>query len=67
MPKMHPDASTDKQFVQMMIPHHESAVQMSEGFIKHGKDQGLISMAKKIIADQKKEIEEFKKWDENHK
>lgn len=66
MPKMHGDASTDKQFIQMMIPHHQSAVQMAEGFIKHGKDQGLISMAKKIIADQKKEIEEFKKWDESH-
>ncbi|MEJ6982456.1 DUF305 domain-containing protein [Pedobacter sp. P351] len=63
MPKTEGD-SPDKQFVQMMIPHHQSAVYMAEGFLQSGKDPMLISMAKKMIADQNKEIEEFKKWTE---
>lgn len=54
--------SIDTQFVQMMIPHHQSAVYMAEGFIQSGKDPMLISMAKKMIGAQNKEIEEFKKW-----
>jgi len=64
MPKMDESSSTDKHFVQMMIPHHQGAIMMAEGFVQFGKDPGLISMAKKIISDQKMEIEQFKKWAE---
>lgn len=66
-PKTEQHASVDKGFVHMMVPHHESAIDMAEGFIKYGKDQGLISLAKKIIAEQQKEIDQFKKWDQSHK
>ncbi|MFP5082178.1 DUF305 domain-containing protein [Pedobacter sp. JCM 36344] len=61
MPKMDQSSSTDKHFVQMMIPHHQSAIMMAEGFVQFGKDPGLIAMAKKIITGQKMEIEQFKK------
>lgn len=64
MPKMDANFSTDKQFTQMMIPHHQSAVKMAEGFVQFGKDPELILMAKKIIAEQKMEIEQFKNWSE---
>lgn len=64
MPNMDQSSSVDKQFVQMMIPHHESAIHMAEGFIQFGEDPELISMAKKMIADQKKEVEQFRKWTE---
>ena len=47
MPNMDQSSSVDEQFVQMMIPHHQSAIQMAEGFIQFGKDPGLISMSKK--------------------
>jgi uncharacterized protein (DUF305 family) len=59
MPKTEGE-SLDMQFVKMMIPHHQSAVYMAEGFLQSGKDPKLISMAKKMIADQNKEIDEFK-------
>ncbi|HXH98650.1 MAG TPA: DUF305 domain-containing protein [Sphingobacteriaceae bacterium] len=62
MPKMDANTSTDQQFVSMMIPHHQSAVYMAEGFIQYGKDAKLLIMAKKMVTDQNKEIEEFKKW-----
>ena len=61
MPKMDEGASTDKHFVQMMVPHHQGAIMMAEGFVQCGKDPGLIALAKKIIADQKMEIEQFEK------
>jgi len=64
MPKMEENSSTDKQYTLMMIPHHQGAVKMAEGYVQFGKDSGLISMAKKIIADQNIEIEQFKKWSE---
>lgn len=66
IPKIHPDSSVDRQYVKMMLSHHESGVDMAEGFVQHGKNSGLLSMAKKMIADQKKEIEEFEKWDNSH-
>lgn len=64
MPEMDQSSSTDKHFVQMMISHHKGAIMLAEGFVQFGQDPGLIAMARKIIADQKKEIEEFKKWSE---
>lgn len=67
MPKADESLSTDQYFVNMMIPHHQSAVLMAEGFIKHGKDAKLVSMAKKMVADQNKEIEEFNKWKASNK
>ena len=62
VPEIEDNSSSDKQFAQMMIPHHEGAVQMAEGFIQFGKDHQLISMAKKMIEDQKIEIGMLKKW-----
>ena len=58
--------NTDKDFVMMMIPHHESAVTMAEDEISHGKEYELKKLAQKIIADQNKEIKEFKDWLTNH-
>ena len=62
LPSMEDGAGTDEQFVNLMIPHHQSAVYMAEGLLNYGKDAKLITMAKKMIADQNKEIEEFKTW-----
>ncbi|MBC8051773.1 MAG: DUF305 domain-containing protein [Sphingobacteriaceae bacterium] len=65
MPAMNQTTSADEQFVNLMIPHHQSAVYMAEGLVNYGKDARLISMAKKMIADQNREIGEFKLWMEN--
>jgi len=58
--KMSGDA--DKDFVMMMIPHHESAVKMAEDEISHGKKYDLKKLSQKIIADQNKEIKDFNDW-----
>lgn len=54
--------NTDKDFVMMMIPHHESAVTMAEDQLSHGKNLALKKMAQKIIEDQSKEIIQFQTW-----
>jgi uncharacterized protein (DUF305 family) len=67
MAKMDTNMATDHQFVAMMIPHHQSAVYMAEGFLKHGKNDQLLQMAMKMIASQKKEIDAFESWMDKHK
>lgn len=62
MTAMAMSGNTDKDFVMMMLPHHESAVTMAEDEISHGKNYELKKLAQKIIADQNKEIKEFKDW-----
>lgn len=51
--------NADKDFLMMMIPHHESAVTMSEDELSHGKNLELKKLAQKIMEEQNKEIKEF--------
>lgn len=69
MEEMHKDmmamksqGDVDQDFVAMMIRHHQSAIEMAEVELAEGKDPRVIEFARKIIDQQKKEIEEFKKW-----
>jgi uncharacterized protein (DUF305 family) len=57
---------TDKDFVMMMIPHHEGAIVMAEAEINHGAHKELKQIAGKIITDQKKEIDALKAWQAKH-
>ena len=54
--------NTDKDFLMMMIPHHESAIEMSKSELSFGKNSQLKQLAQKGITDQTKEIYEFKNW-----
>jgi uncharacterized protein (DUF305 family) len=56
----------DKDFVMMMVPHHQGAIDMAEVELKYGKDPVLKKMAQDIIDAQRREIEEFKKWESEH-
>ena len=55
--------SADVTFAQMMIPHHEQAVQMSDDLLaKEGIDQSVIDLATEIKAAQEPEITLLKDW-----
>jgi uncharacterized protein (DUF305 family) len=55
-------------FVMMMIPHHQSAIDMAQVLIKEpNADPEVKAMAEKIISDQQKEIDLFNAWLEKHK
>ncbi len=50
----------DRDFVSMMIPHHQGAIDMAVPYLLHGKDPALRRLAEEIIVSQKQEIEVMK-------
>ncbi len=53
----------DVMFVQMMIPHHEGAIEMSDILLaKSGVDPAVVELAEQIKAAQGPEIEQMKQW-----
>lgn len=52
----------DRMFIEMMIPHHESAIDMATVELRNGQDDRLRKIATEIIAAQKREIGEMKGW-----
>lgn len=56
----------DRDFAQMMIPHHQGAIDMARIELESGKDPQLRQMAQKIIEDQEREIAALKGWLAQH-
>lgn len=52
----------DIHFMQMMIPHHEQAIEMSELVPFRTNRQELIEMAEEIIEEQEAEILQMSEW-----
>lgn len=50
----------DKDFLAMMIPHHEGAVEMARLVLVHGRDPLVRRLAEEIIASQTVEIQTMK-------
>ena len=46
----------------MMTMHHQQALNMAEMELAHGKSLEMKTLARQIIAAQKKEIAQFDKW-----
>ena len=67
MQSMPMSGEVDKDFAMMMKMHHQQAVNMAQTELANGKSSEMKAMAKRIIADQKKEIAEFDKWLAKHK
>lgn len=57
----HNDA--DVMFLQMMIPHHAQAIEMSELIVdKDDVDELVVDLAERVIAAQQPEIEQMSGW-----
>jgi uncharacterized protein (DUF305 family) len=53
----------DVMFAQLMIPHHEQAVEMSDMILaKEGVNPDVIALAQQIKAAQQPEIDTMKSW-----
>ena len=52
-----PDATFQDMWLQMMIEHHQGAVEMARTEIADGRYKPAIDLAKQIVASQSKEIE----------
>ncbi|GGG55151.1 hypothetical protein GCM10011378_34150 [Hymenobacter glacieicola] len=57
-----PAADPDLSFNQLMTVHHQSAVDMAQAQLAHGRDAQLKKMAQQMITAQQQEIQEFKAW-----
>ena len=53
--------NADADFLMMMIPHHQSAIEMAKVELETGSDPATKEMAQKIIDAQEAEIAEMKK------
>ncbi len=55
--------SADVMFAQMMIPHHEQAIEMSDTLLaKSDIDPEVTALAEQIKAAQQPEIEQMEEW-----
>lgn len=51
-----PGGDIDRDFMRMMIPHHQGAVDMARVLLKYGHDERLKRLAQSIIVEQGQEI-----------
>ena len=58
------DESIDQAFIDMMVPHHESAIAMAELALERAEHDELRALADEIIAAQSQEIAQMKAWRE---
>jgi uncharacterized protein (DUF305 family) len=58
--------NVDQDFVAMMIPHHQGAVDMAKVELASGKDPFLRKLARNIIASQQRQIREMQAWQAKH-
>ncbi len=51
-----PSGDIDRDFMRMMIPHHQGAIDMALVLLKYGRDERLKRLAQSIIVEQGQEI-----------
>ena len=51
-----PTGDVDHDFVEMMVPHHQGAIDMAKAFLRHGHNKQLRRLAQEIIVTQQQEI-----------
>jgi hypothetical protein len=55
-----PAGDIDRDFVAMMTPHHQGAIDMAVIELRYGKNETLRRIAQEIIVDQMQEIDAMK-------
>lgn len=51
-----PSGDIDRDFVAMMAPHHQGAIEMAQAELRYGKNEQLRRIAQEIIVEQLQEI-----------
>jgi hypothetical protein len=51
-----PTGDVDRDFVAMMLPHHQGAIDMAQAELRYGHNEQLRRIAQEIIVEQQQEI-----------
>ena len=51
-----PTGDVDSDFVEMMVPHHQGAIDMAVAVLRHGRNPQIRRLAQEIIVTQQEEI-----------
>jgi uncharacterized protein (DUF305 family) len=51
-----PSGDVDSDFVAMMVPHHQGAIEMAQAELRYGRNELLRRLSQEIIVDQQQEI-----------
>jgi hypothetical protein len=51
-----PSGDVDHDFVAMMVPHHQGAIEMAQAQLRYGRNEQLRRIAQEIIVTQQQEI-----------
>lgn len=54
--------NSDADFVRLMLPHHQAALDMAKVQLLYGKDPQMRRLAQEIIEDQQSEMELMQLW-----
>jgi uncharacterized protein (DUF305 family) len=66
MTAVKPSGDNDVDFVNLMLPHHQAAIDMAKAELMYGKDPQMHRLAQEIITDQQSEIELMQLWFKQH-
>ena len=56
MAAMKPTGDVDRDFVSMMTPHHQGAIDMARAVLRSGRNEQIRRLAQEIIVTQQQEI-----------
>jgi hypothetical protein len=51
-----PQGNVDEDFVAMMVPHHQGAIDMAQAELRYGHNEQLRRIAQEIVVEQQQEI-----------
>jgi uncharacterized protein (DUF305 family) len=51
-----PSGDVDRDFVAMMVPHHQAAIDMAVAVLRHGRNAQIRRLAQEIVITQQQEI-----------
>lgn len=62
MSSVQPTGDNDVDFVKLMLPHHQAAIDMAKTQLLYGRDPQMRRLAQEIITDQQSEIDLMNLW-----
>lgn len=65
MSAAHMSGNVDRDFAELMIPHHQAAIDMARSELLYGKDPVMRRLAEGILIEQQSEIDVMKLWLKN--